>query len=202
MRAPLSHYQVRVAGAQDLSALADILTESFHPQQGWTSWFRPVLRLGIYEDLRHRFMAPPAHYVCLVACEESVGERGNLVAGTVELALRPQWWLSAGETPLNTGSSGGYHAQYPYISNLAVRAQNRRQGAAMALLNRCETVAIAWGFQDLYLHVLENNPQARNLYVKAGYRLKKIDPSWGSWLCGHPRRLFLHKPLASPPALV
>jgi ribosomal protein S18 acetylase RimI-like enzyme len=146
-----------------------------------------MLRLGIYEDLRNRLRSTSPYYVCLVAVAEVstvTGSREEL-AGTVEIALRspPSW------QPRNF--------QYPYISNLAVRKSCRRQGVARQLLLACEQTSLEWGYYHLYLHVLENNYQARQLYLKTGYQLRQVESSYSSWLLGRPKRLFLSKQLTS-----
>ncbi len=181
-----SRFTIRTAQARDLTTLAEILADSFHLRTGFMRWAYPMLRLGIYEDLRNRLRSNSPHYACLVAVADSpaVADSGELLAGTVELALRspPYWQKSA--------------AQYPYISNLAVRKSCRRQGVARQLLLACERTSLEWGFQDLYLHVLDNNHQARQLYLKAGYELCQVEPSYSAWFFGRPKRLFLHKHLA------
>src|SRR4028119_137637 len=149
-------------------------------------WAYPMVRLGIYEDLRNRLRSTSPHYVCLVAIaavSTVAGSREEL-AGTVEIALRPPSWQPRS-------------SQYPYISNLAVSKSRRRQGVARQLLLACERTSVEWGFSDLYLHVLENNHQARQLYLKAGYEQRQVESSYGTWLLGHPKRLFLHKHLSS-----
>lgn len=108
----------------------------------------------------------------------ATGYREELV-GTVELALRTSW---------QPGSS-----QYPYISNLAVSHSCRRQGVARQLLLACERTSLEWGYSNLYLHVLENNHQARQLYLKAGYQFSQAESDLLSWLLGRPKRLFLQK---------
>ncbi|HEY9673892.1 MAG TPA: GNAT family N-acetyltransferase [Waterburya sp.] len=189
LSAGADHFVVRTAQVRDLSALADILTDSFHPPTGFMRWAYPMLRLGIYEDLRNRLRSNSPHYVCLVAVANvsTATNSWEALAGTVEIALRspPSWQPRA--------------SQYPYISNLAVRKSCRRQGVARQLLLACERTSQEWGFPDLYLHVLENNHQARQLYLKAGYQLRQVEPSYSAWLFGHPKRLFLHKHL-NPPA--
>nr|WP_242031452.1 GNAT family N-acetyltransferase [Coleofasciculus sp. FACHB-T130] len=161
----------------------------------------PLFRLGIYEDLRNRLRLIPPNYICLAAvapgstnqgrgedsspspkAQERQGTNADSVVGTVEMGLRPCSWQP-------------WSSQYPYISNLAVHRSCRRRGVAQQLLLRCERTAVEWGFCDLYLHVLENNHQARQLYLKAGYHLHHSDPSWSDWLLRRPRRLFLHKHL-------
>ena len=168
--------------------LAEILAASFHSRGGINDWIYPLLRLGIYEDLRNRLNSSSPYYVCLVATIPTTPRAscGDYLAGTVEMALRSHYpWFFGGK------------AGYPYLSNLAVHQDYRRQGAAAQLLLRCERVALSWGFQDLYLHVLENNHQARSLYSKLGYKLHQIDGSWSS-LFGQPRRLLLRKRLDAP----
>jgi ribosomal protein S18 acetylase RimI-like enzyme len=178
---------IRSARAQDLTTLADILADSFHPRTGIIRWAYPVLRLGIYEDLRNRLRSTSPHYACFVAVTNPANapDASGELAGTVELELRSSSAWQFRNLP------------YPYISNLAVRKSSRRQGIAQKLLLACEQVVLEWGFQDLYLHVLENNHQARQLYFKAGYQLRQVEPSYSFWLWQRPKRLFLHKSLAS-----
>ena len=174
-----STFSIRTAQARDLGSTAEILADSFHERSGIMGWIFPLLRLGIHEDLKNRLRSAPPHYGCLVARVDQAEE----LAGTIEVALRlPPVWQSL-------------HPHYPYISNLAVRKLYRRQGAAMQLLIACERLVLLWGFEDLYLHVLENNYEARRLYLKAGYQLRGVEQNWWSWLLGHPKRLFLHKHL-------
>ena len=184
-----SHFHIRAATPKDLTALAEILADSFHSRAGINGWMYPLLRLGIYEDIRNRLNKASPHYICLVAVVSPTARPNSwdYPAGTVEMSLRSNYpWCLGNSSP------------YPYLSNLAVDQDCRRQGAAKQLLLKCESIALGWGFQDLYLHVLENNHQARSLYFKLGYRLHQSDRSWGSLLLGQPRRLLLHKHLHAP----
>lgn len=179
-----SQLQIRSAKLGDLSGLADVLAESFHARDGIFGWIYPILRLGIYEDLRTRLTSPAERYLCLVAVAVDPVSLKEQLVGTVEMALRSRypWQLSMA-------------TRYPYLSNLAVHPQFRRLGLAQHLLTHCEQTAKQWGFSSVYLHVLENNRQARRLYYKLGYRLQDIDPSWDSILFRQPRRFFLRKRL-------
>lgn len=187
LTADASRFTIRTAQVRDLGTLAEILADSFHPRTGIVRWAYPMLRLGIYEDLRNRLRSNSPYYVCLVAVANhpSVSEAGEWLAGTVEIALR---------SPSSFSSSA---SRYPYISNLAVANSCRRRGVAKQLLLECERASLEWGFKDIYLHVLDDNHEARQLYLKAGYHLRLVEPSYSAWLFGRPKRLFLHKRLVS-----
>ncbi len=172
-------FQIRAATPADLTSVAQIVAESFHSQNGLWGWAFPLLRLGIYEDLRHRLASPLPHHVCLVAV--SINVPTSLV-GTVELGVRfSDSWTQTSKS-------------FPYLSNLAVHPKYRRQGAASKLLQACEKVVCEWGFQDLYLHVLEDNQQARQLYLQMGYEVHKTESNWNTFL-RRSRQIFLHKQL-------
>lgn len=180
---------IRAARREDLSDIASLLTQSFYPASGLMGWFSPLLRMGVYQDLRSRVDPAVSRQICLVATQrdgasESDGYCG--LVGTVEVTLRclSPWQLAISKSP--------------YISNLAVAAKCRRQGIAQRLLLACERTVLEWGFQDLYLHVLENNQAARQLYSKIGYQVHRIDPHWTTILLKQPQRLMLHKRLTWP----
>ena len=187
---------VRPARHQDLSAMAEILADSFHPPKGIGQWWHPLMRLGIYEDLRNRLRLASTNYLCLVAVMQVVSGtvKQNRLAGTVEMALRS----SASALALSPSVWGDSGQQYPYVSNLAVKAEFRRQGVARELLLACDRAALEWGMPDLYLHVLENNHQARQLYLQAGYKVQKVESNGLARLLCRPRKLFLHKHLHLP----
>lgn len=177
---------IRSAEPQDLYIVSEILADSFYSRHGCKRWFYPLLRMGMYEDLKNRLRSPSSHYICLVATMpalEASSTAGHIIVGSVEMALR-----SSSPWPL-----GGF--QYPYLSNLAVKSECRRQGVAKQLLNACEQTALKWQFSQVYLHVLETNYQAKNLYVQRGYQLEKIESGSRTWFFGQPRRLFLCKSL-------
>ncbi|MFN9261314.1 GNAT family N-acetyltransferase, partial [Microcystis sp.] len=84
----------------------------------------------------------------------------------------------------------------PYISNLAVSPDRRRAGLARRLLLKCEQIAREWGFEELSLHVLDNNLAAQSLYLSSGYRLQKTDGWLINRLFNRPQKLFLHKKIS------
>lgn len=175
-------FNIRAVKQTDLIELVDVLASSFHPQTGLSRWFFPLLRLSIYEDFRQRLRSSHSpDYTCLVAVAS--GETQPKVLGTVEVALRPTYFLLISNHP------------HPYLSNLAVNEDYRRQGIAQNLLLACERIVVEKGYHDLYLHVLDSNYPAKQLYLKAGYRVQSTEPAWCSWFLRRPRRLLLHKNL-------
>lgn len=192
---PTSH--IRIAKLGDLEQLTEVLASSFYDRTGWLAWLYPLAKLGIQEDLKQRLKLNRPHYACLaivtVDAADLPGEkagpevdRGQIV-GTVEVAQRQSWpWQ-------------GTHARYAYISNLAVAPGSRRRGLATQLLTACETLALTWQLDHLYLHVMEDNPGARRLYRRAGFEVFQTEETLAVWLGLQPRRLLLQKTLLSTP---
>jgi ribosomal protein S18 acetylase RimI-like enzyme len=144
-------------------------------------WLYPVLRLGIYEDLRNRLRSKSPNQIGLVAVIPTLRDAsGNeFVAGTIEMAMRSSFGLRS--------------PQSLYISNLAVSKAFRRQGVADKLLQACELKALEWGFRELDLHVLDNNYPARQLYQKNGYKLQEDEHDWIAKFLNQPQKLLLRK---------
>jgi ribosomal protein S18 acetylase RimI-like enzyme len=175
---------VQTAQRADLSAAAAVIIAGFHPPGNWLAGFAPLLRWAIWQDLRQRGEGNGQQYHCLVA--KVGGQRvtdPNPVVGVVEIALR---------TPLICPQP-----HFAYLSNLAVRPDYQRRGVGQQLLLACEAQVVRWGLPNLYLHVLENNHPARQLYRKIGYRSQYTDGLWPGMLLGQPKRLLLHKQLSN-----
>ncbi|NJR37955.1 MAG: GNAT family N-acetyltransferase [Leptolyngbyaceae cyanobacterium CSU_1_4] len=196
---------VRSVQQQDLASLAEVLVNSFHSKEGLLGLLYPLLRMGIYEDLRSRLRNKSHRYACLVAVHRASPETLNAahlhqlatVPGVVELFEIPARGRPIGTVEMTVRASHPWHAPqsrgYLYLSNLAVQAEYRCHGVAQQLLQACEQTALDWGFENIYLHVLENNASARRLYRKAGYQLHEVESGLGSWLMGQPKQLFLRK---------
>jgi ribosomal protein S18 acetylase RimI-like enzyme len=100
--------------------------------------------------------------------------------GTVELSVRSLWAFSLNKA---------------YISNLAVSPSQRNKGIAGSLLTKCEQIAFEWGFEEIFLHVLDDNLSAKKLYLKKGYKLEQTDFTLESFVFGRPKKLLLKKKL-------
>jgi ribosomal protein S18 acetylase RimI-like enzyme len=173
---------VQLIQTEDIPSAATLLSQAFYPNNGWLGWVSPILKLGIYQDLKMRCMAQSPHYACLVGVQVS-GNAVREIVGTIEVAARP---LSA--WPLMGPS-------VPYISNLAVSKPFRRQGMGRKLLLACEPIVHQWGFGELYLHVQGENRSARGLYSSMGYKLYRQNvPPWEK-LLGPSQQLLLRKQL-------
>ncbi|NJM74625.1 MAG: GNAT family N-acetyltransferase [Acaryochloridaceae cyanobacterium RU_4_10] len=172
---------VRPIQVEDIPSVAALLSEAFYPKNSWLGWISPVLKLGIYQDLKMRCMARSPQYSCLVGISSS--HRAEIV-GTIEVAARP----------LSAWSLMG--VSVPYISNLAVSKSLRRQGLGKQLLAACEPIVRRWGFSELYLHVQGENRAARGLYSSMGYRLCRNEmPPWVKLLAPS-QQLLLRKELS------
>lgn len=171
--------EVRPLQRQDIPAIADTVITCFHDRSHWWSClWNPLLSMGVREDLHSQLRSHRTDRTCLVAAAKNITTGSEHIAGTVEISLRRDWVRSPS---IST-----------YISNLAVRADYRRQGVGRRLLLASERVARDWATSCLSLHVMEDNPVARKLYEVHGYRLQRTEMDWSN-LWGAPRRLFLSK---------
>ncbi|MGI0482549.1 GNAT family N-acetyltransferase [Geminocystis sp. CENA526] len=172
---------VRLAKIDDVSQVGDVLTHSFNNLNEWNLWIYPFLKMGVCEDLRHR-LKHEDNYYCILAerhFSHSSSHHSQIV-GTVELSLR-------------TVYNWGGRKKYPYIANLAVSKNHRRQGVASQLLCKCEKIAKYLGFNELYLHVLANNNIGQHLYLSNGYTVVQVETDLYSLFIPSKRRLLLVK---------
>ena len=192
-----SLFTIRYATSRDVGYVANILTESFYRNsnhrvnfllRSFTDWVYPLLRYGIMLDLSSRFGEKAPCYACLIATHPA--NKSQAVA-SLEICMRyvpvkshREFWLWS------------EMQQHPYIFNLAVHPQWRRRGVAKQLLLAAEQTVKRWGFSRLYMHVLEDNQPAYNLYERTGYQLHHQEGSVSFWLLGRPRRFLLQKKLS------
>lgn len=173
-------FRLRTLRQKDLNDVAALLSRCFYPQDGWKAWFNPLMQMGIFHDLQSRYSVRMMPYTSLIGAQIVRSATPELI-GTVEVALKSlSPWM-----PFSPG--------VPYISNLAVSPQSRRQGVGKQLLFACEELVRQWEYNRIYLHVLDDNTPARRLYAKAGYYRVDSPPNWSGLLFGQPNRLLLCK---------
>ena len=184
---------VRVAQRKDVSELANTIVACFYDFPPILSWINPLLKLTISEDLRYRLKNSPLLYCCLVATKNSE------ITGAVEISLQKPWWSNS-RVPWQMEHPQGRSsvtAQFPYVSNLAVKNSYRRQGIATKLLTQCEQISRNWGYQEIRLHVLSDNHSAQKLYLGMGYKFIPEATSWYCLLPPYSSRLLMKKELGN-----
>lgn len=172
--------QMRHLAPNDVVAVADLIGDSFGIGAAFGSWFRPLFKMGIREDLRSRWQERESeNSICWVA---TIPHYPVAIVGTVEVSNR---------STLNAAQN----KRYAYIANLAVDREHRGLGIGKQLIDRCAGVAKQWGFAFIYLHVMAENQSALHLYAKLGFETIGRDRTWHilPWKRAH--RLFLRKPL-------
>jgi ribosomal protein S18 acetylase RimI-like enzyme len=175
---------VRSIQLEDIASVAELLSEAFYAGHPWLGWAAPVLKLGIYQDLKSRYLSQTPQDTCLVAVQMS-GLGLPVIVGTVEVSVRPLL------------SWGTFGTSVPYLSNLAVAQAFRRQGVGRELLLACEPIVKHWQYQELYLHVKGENQAACGLYSSVGYLQQRDElPVW-TRLFGQSQQILLRKPLQS-----
>ncbi|HHP7232558.1 MAG TPA: GNAT family N-acetyltransferase [Xenococcaceae cyanobacterium] len=167
------------ASTQHIKGITDVLVGSFYNFPEIFNWMYPLIKLTITEDLRYRLRYHSPLYCCLIALAKEAPEPE--IIGTVEIALNSAFWSAK--------------PQYPYISNLAVKDSYRRRGVGSKLLEKCEQIALNWGYRETRLHVLPQNSSARQLYLTSGYQVLTVETSWSGLWIQDSRRLFLGKKL-------
>ena len=171
------------AAIKDTRGLGEVLAYSFYDFPDYLRWIYPLLQFTIAEDLRYRLRTESPVYCCLVASFSNIkGE--SAIAGTAEITLRSSGFWSS-------------NIQYPYISNLAVKKNYRRQGIGSQLLHKCEQIALNWGYQEICLHVLDHNYSAKQVYAHNGYQICQVEPLWKQSCFGNSTRLLLKKKLGT-----
>lgn len=185
---PSSVFRVRSAQFKDLTQITGVLLASFYPTAKPHRWWYWLIRWGIQEDIKTRLKEAESRgnsgYACLVVTTtHPETSRSGPIVGTVEISQRQceLWRLLP--------------PKRAYLSNLAVRPDQRRQGAAQQLLSTCEAIALQWGFRQLYLHVMADNRGAQALYAQAGYEPCEVSNPILSGLGLRPQRLLLSKRL-------
>ena len=123
------------------------------------------------------------HNVLVLVDNEKTSQYNGL-CGMIELSMQPDGATApAIPTPLNEKKRNSQRLQ-PYISNLVVSPLLRRKGFAQRLVMASENRAVAWGYDEVTLHVDMEEVAATRLYEKLGYQKVNDQAAWQKWLSG------------------
>uniref|UniRef100_A0A7S3V7G1 N-acetyltransferase domain-containing protein n=2 Tax=Chaetoceros debilis TaxID=122233 RepID=A0A7S3V7G1_9STRA len=152
-----THY-IRRAKYKDLREAVGILIDAFYKP---SAVIRPYLFLSELSRLQLNFPYNICEHSFFVACTMVTEERDDKamkeekIIGFVDVDTRRVRKIS--------------DAPRPYLSDLAVHKEHRRQGVAKSLIKFCEDESIRWGKKNLYLRVEEKNNGALAMYSDLGY---------------------------------
>lgn len=152
-----THY-VRRAKYKDLREAVGILIDSFYKP---SAVIRPYLFLSELSRLQGNFPYDISEHSFFVACT-MVTEEGS------DKAIKEEKIIGFVDVDTRRGRKLS-DAPRPYLSDLAVHKEHRRQGVAKLLIKFCEDESIRWGKRKLYLRVEEKNNGALAMYSDLGY---------------------------------
>ncbi|KAL7468530.1 hypothetical protein ACHAXS_008758 [Conticribra weissflogii] len=178
-----SYVEIRDAIYSDLSSVAELMTFGFHPELTGNPIMRPLRILLELDRLQSNFPYNDKNHTYLVACtkKKDVGEykqsNGNgeepgKIVGFCDIDGRK---FSVGYKQKISILTAHPKAvkQRPYLSDLAVHPDHRRQGIASALMAEAEGRARKMGFDELFLGVTSSNKPALKMYTGMGYDKKE-----------------------------
>jgi ribosomal protein S18 acetylase RimI-like enzyme len=155
--------------------------------------------IGFKSRSNHRLRNPGVHLSAdsiLIAMSDKTNEQ---LVGVVEVCLEAADGKLAPAVAMNVPWRGGglKPTHQPYLCNLCIDTNRRRQGLGLVLCQLAEKIVLKyWGKETMYLHVEEDNVAAQRLYSKMGYELGPQLPSWERSLHGLDNILYYKKTLA------
>ncbi|CAM9770088.1 unnamed protein product [Choristocarpus tenellus] len=143
---------VQPASWSDLQAISRILVSVFRKR---SLWF-PVQCLMKLDNLQQRFhtlkMNDPRH-------EMLVAVRGGSILGFADID---------GSDGEQSGRRPGDPPR-PFLSDLAVSTEQRRQGVGTAIVRACEDLCVQWGFDRVYLKADATDIPAMRFYESLNF---------------------------------
>ena len=196
--ASLQSHQVRIAGEDELLAVARLMLDVFAPESPpaapallpfMTSLLEANQRTAraaaagrLAAELSQRVAVGSTIFIAAEAGVPADGaESGLPLLGTVDLSSQemelPTHGLTGQLAHVHTGACPRRVRDKPrhvpvgslYMSTLAVDSAHRKRGLGLALLRAAEAEASAQGVEGIYLHVEAANAGALSLYRGAGY---------------------------------
>ncbi|KAL3805305.1 hypothetical protein HJC23_009012 [Cyclotella cryptica] len=166
------HYRIDEAKYSQLSQVAEIITNSFHPELDNNPILRPLRVLLEMDRLQSNFpYGDKDHYYFVVSCC-SEKDKDGIVVGFCDLDFRsPPTYSTNPFTMFTPSSSNHIIRQRPYLSDLAIHPGHRRRGLASSLMEEAENRAKSRGVREIYLGVAEENSAALSMYDGMGYEV-------------------------------
>ncbi|KAH1063947.1 hypothetical protein J1N35_028934 [Gossypium stocksii] len=160
---------VRVMRNEEMDLTAGLLAESFAESMLMPLGYGALLRFLVKQYLIERRAVMP-HAVTLVGFyRDKGGEKGNELAGTVEVCFDKRGANASPPTPIPPKNS-------PYICNMTVTKQLRRRGIGWHLLKASEELLSQMAStKEVYLHCRMIDEAPFNMYIKAGYNVIQTD---------------------------
>ncbi|MFQ6640715.1 hypothetical protein Gotur_016859 [Gossypium turneri] len=160
---------VRVMRNEEMDLTAGLLAESFAESMLMPLGYGALLRFLVKQYLIERRAVMP-HAVTLVGFyRDKGGEKGNELAGTVEVCFDKRGANASSPTPIPPKNS-------PYICNMTVTKQLRRRGIGWHLLKASEELLSQMAStKEVYLHCRMIDEAPFNMYIKAGYNVVQTD---------------------------
>ena len=141
--------------------------------------------IGFLSRSNNRLRAPGLYLSqdsMLIALNDRVSHK---VIGVVEVCLEAPDGKLAPAVAMRAPWRAMKDHHEPYLCNLCVDSEYRRQGLGLLLCHLAERIVVKYWLKTvMYLHVEVNNIAAQNLYSKMGYELGPQLPSWERRLHG------------------
>ena len=129
-------------------------------------WEKLQTQMSLESNLPHPYSHP--QHEMWVACDTTTGQ----VLAFCEVDNRPPKRRQQQQQQVNAGTNELLVVR-PYMCNLAVHADWRRQGLARELIRKCESSVELWQDESyvMFLKVKKHNQPAVKLYTSLGYKV-------------------------------
>ncbi|KAL3817797.1 hypothetical protein ACHAXA_005830 [Cyclostephanos tholiformis] len=189
-------YYVREGRRSEISAITDVLMDSFHPgcQPSFDSYIRRykynhLLMCFDAIDERDRGLfvacAVPVASSLSTSASSSFGtssyDKGERIIGFCSVDGRAPDTSTRIDFMTPTTLAGT--SPRPYLSDLGVSPSHRRWGIGEQLVTACERWTLARGYDKLYLKVEEKNAAAVSFYSSLDYEETRLP--WGNENCNN-----------------
>jgi ribosomal protein S18 acetylase RimI-like enzyme len=168
---PPLHYYIRECLYGDLDRVSEVVMASFYATTTAPLW-RSMYRLAELNRLQQNFSYSEPLHRMLVACfrhddassrgrrSTAVTSQNDVIVGFVDVDAR-----------IPNRPTGYQYNPRPYISDLCIHPDHRRQGLAQWLVHVCEDQCwTIWQRPTVYIRVERSNTAALHMYTHMGYR--------------------------------